>query len=58
MSQAPPNSVHPKTRAEWRKWLEKHHTISNAWKPETRAKRVEETAQKAAENVRANQWRG
>lgn len=24
--QAPPNSVHPKTRAEWRKWLEKHHT--------------------------------
>lgn len=32
--------------------------ISNAKKPETRAKRVEETAQKAAENVRANQWRG
>lgn len=26
MSHAPPNSVHPKTRAEWRKWLEKHHT--------------------------------
>lgn len=27
MSQpAPPNSVHPKTRAEWRQWLEKHHT--------------------------------
>jgi uncharacterized protein YdeI (YjbR/CyaY-like superfamily) len=26
MSQAPPNSVHPKTRAEWRKWLEKNHT--------------------------------
>lgn len=24
--QAPPNSVHPKTRAEWRKWLEKNHT--------------------------------
>lgn len=26
MSQAPPNSVHPKTRAEWREWLEQHHT--------------------------------
>jgi uncharacterized protein YdeI (YjbR/CyaY-like superfamily) len=25
MSQAPPNSVHPKTRAEWREWLEQHH---------------------------------
>jgi len=25
MSQAPPNSVHPKTRAEWREWLEHHH---------------------------------
>jgi uncharacterized protein YdeI (YjbR/CyaY-like superfamily) len=24
--QAPPNSVHPETRAEWRKWLEKNHT--------------------------------
>lgn len=23
--QAPPNSVHPKTRAEWREWLEQHH---------------------------------
>lgn len=31
--------------------------ISNAKKPETRAKRVEETARLAAENVRANQWR-
>jgi uncharacterized protein YdeI (YjbR/CyaY-like superfamily) len=26
MSDAPPNSVHPKSRAEWRKWLEKNHT--------------------------------
>ena len=26
MSQAPLNSVHPKTRAEWREWLEQHHT--------------------------------
>jgi uncharacterized protein YdeI (YjbR/CyaY-like superfamily) len=26
MTQAPPNSIHPKTRAEWRKWLERHHT--------------------------------
>ena len=31
--------------------------ISNAKKAETRAKRVEETAQLAAENKRANQWR-
>lgn len=23
---APDNSVHPKTRAAWRQWLEKHHT--------------------------------
>jgi len=26
MVKAPPNSVHPKTRVEWRKWLELHHT--------------------------------
>lgn len=32
--------------------------IASARKPETRAKRVEETAQLAAENRRANQWRG
>jgi uncharacterized protein YdeI (YjbR/CyaY-like superfamily) len=25
MKHAPPNSIHPKTRAEWRKWLEKNH---------------------------------
>jgi uncharacterized protein YdeI (YjbR/CyaY-like superfamily) len=31
--------------------------ISNARKPETRAKRIDETARLAAENVRANQWR-
>ena len=31
--------------------------ISAAKKPETRAKRVEETARLAAENIRANQWR-
>jgi hypothetical protein len=31
--------------------------ISNAKKPETRAKRVEETARLASENKRANQWR-
>lgn len=31
--------------------------ISTAKKPETRAKRVEETARLAAENKRANQWR-
>lgn len=26
MPQAPPNSTHPKTRAEWRAWLEQNHT--------------------------------
>jgi uncharacterized protein YdeI (YjbR/CyaY-like superfamily) len=26
MSQAPQNSIHPNTRAEWRQWLEQHHT--------------------------------
>ena len=26
MPNPPPNSVHPKSRAEWRKWLEKNHT--------------------------------
>ena len=31
--------------------------IAAAKKPETRAKRVEETAQLAAKNLRANQWR-
>jgi uncharacterized protein YdeI (YjbR/CyaY-like superfamily) len=31
--------------------------ISNAKKPETRAKRIEETARLAAQNKRANQWR-
>jgi uncharacterized protein YdeI (YjbR/CyaY-like superfamily) len=31
--------------------------ISTAKKPETRARRVEETARLAEENVRANQWR-
>ena len=32
--------------------------ITQAKKPETRAKRIEETARLAAENKRANQWRG
>lgn len=31
--------------------------IASAKKPETRAKRIEETARLAAENIRANQWR-
>jgi uncharacterized protein YdeI (YjbR/CyaY-like superfamily) len=26
MSTPPPNSIHPKSRAEWRKWLEHNHT--------------------------------
>jgi uncharacterized protein YdeI (YjbR/CyaY-like superfamily) len=32
--------------------------IVSAKKPETRARRVEETARLAQENIRANQWRG
>jgi uncharacterized protein YdeI (YjbR/CyaY-like superfamily) len=32
--------------------------IQNAKKPETRAKRVEETVTLAEVNLRANQWRG
>ncbi|MEL6252155.1 MAG: YdeI/OmpD-associated family protein [Bacteroidota bacterium] len=32
--------------------------ILNAKRPATRAKRIEETASKAEENIRANQWRG
>lgn len=31
--------------------------IANARTPETRARRIEETARLAAENIRANQWR-
>lgn len=31
--------------------------ISSAKKPETRAKRIEDTAQLAAQNLRANQWK-
>ena len=26
MTQAPPNSIHPKSRADWRKWLAENHT--------------------------------
>ena len=25
MPEAPPNSIHPKSRAEWRAWLEQNH---------------------------------
>jgi len=32
--------------------------IANAKRPETRAKRIEETARLAQDNIRANQWRG
>jgi uncharacterized protein YdeI (YjbR/CyaY-like superfamily) len=31
--------------------------IANAKRPETRAKRIEETVRLAGENIRANQWR-
>ena len=26
MTEPPPNSIHPKSRAEWRQWLEQNHT--------------------------------
>ena len=26
MAESPANSIHPQTRAEWRAWLEEHHT--------------------------------
>ena len=26
MTKAPPNSIHPKSRADWRKWLAENHT--------------------------------
>ena len=51
MKEKPPeNSVHAKKRGilEW---------ILNAKRPETRHRRVEETARLAADNIRANQWR-
>ncbi|HEX5944229.1 MAG TPA: YdeI/OmpD-associated family protein [Anaerolineales bacterium] len=64
MTTPPHISVHPKTRAEWRKWIEENHArpegiwlisykkailewITSSKKPETRAKRVEETVTKA-----------
>lgn len=28
-AKAPPNSIHPKTRREWRRWLEQHHRQSS-----------------------------
>lgn len=31
-AQLPPKAIHPKTRAEWRAWLEQHHTqTKGAW---------------------------
>ena len=90
MPTPPPNSIHPRSRAEWRRWLEENHIrpdgvwlisykkapgkprldydeaveealcfgwIDSAKKPETRAKRIEETVAKAEQNIRANQWR-
>ena len=41
----------PSTRRGILEW------ISNAKRPQTRAKRIEETARLAQENIRANQWR-
>lgn len=32
MATPPPNSIHPKSRADWRKWLKKNHTqIEGVW---------------------------
>lgn len=46
MNEAPPNSVHPLTRAEWRRWLEDNHTRPDGvwlitYKKETGQPRVE-----------------
>ncbi len=41
----------PSTRRSILEW------VHGARKPETRAKRIEETARLAAKNIRANQWR-
>jgi hypothetical protein len=67
MPKAPENSVHPKSRPNgapgWsatradRGGLAGQLGILTARKPETRTRRIEETARLAAENVRANQWR-
>ena len=50
----PPNSVHPKSRAEWRKWLEKNHARTEgvwfiSYKKETGKPRVtyEESVEEA-----------
>ena len=54
MPTSPPNSVHPKSRAEWRKWLEKNHTRTEgiwliSYKKETGKPRVsyEESVEEA-----------
>jgi uncharacterized protein YdeI (YjbR/CyaY-like superfamily) len=32
MATPPPNSIHPLTRADWREWLEQHHTqVEGVW---------------------------
>lgn len=46
MIEAPENSVHPGSRAEWRAWLERHHTRTDGvwlitWKKATGRPRVE-----------------
>lgn len=46
MIEAPENSVHPDSRAEWRAWLERHHTRTDGvwlitWKKATGRPRVE-----------------
>lgn len=68
MSQAPEDSIHPYTRAEWRAWLEANHARSEGvwltyYKKATNKPRVEydeaveETPRLAAQNLCANQWR-
>lgn len=46
MPESPPNAVHPTTRAEWRAWLEQHHTRTEgvwliSYKRDTGKPRVE-----------------
>jgi uncharacterized protein YdeI (YjbR/CyaY-like superfamily) len=47
----PPNSIHPKTRAELRAWLEQHHSqAEGVWL-------ISYKKSTGRENIRANQWR-
>jgi|GEM_PF-6351490 hypothetical protein len=62
------NPIHPKSRAEWRKWLEENHTCTEfeAFPPFVKRvilewivslKRTEEAISKAEKNICVNKWR-